>query len=40
MVEVAVNAYVQANDEGEVAKVKHMDGACSEHADLGSQAVT
>ena len=39
VVEVTVNAYVQASDEGEVTKAKHMDGACSEHADLGSQAV-
>ena len=39
VVEVTVNAYVQASNRGEVTQSKHMDGACSEHADLGSQAV-
>ena len=40
VVEVTVNAYVHASDRGEVTQAKHMGGACSEHADLGSQAVT
>ena len=39
VVEVTLNAYVQASNRGEVTQTKHMDGACSEHADLGSQAV-
>ena len=38
------NAYLQASDRDEVIKAKpwakHMDGASSEHAGLGSQAVT
>ena len=39
VVEVTVNAYEQASNRGEVTQTKHMDGACSEHADLGCQAV-
>jgi hypothetical protein len=40
VVEVTVNACVQASNRGEVTQTKHMDGVCSEHADLCSQAVT